>query len=91
MTDPLQALIQLVPPHAHGQAGVAEQTGDIGLVLHHEVRFSEIEHLQRAPRVLCSCHQFSLLARAGMFVVRVTHDEDFTCLEPLFERRVEPL
>ncbi|MNH10244.1 hypothetical protein D3C79_697170 [compost metagenome] len=86
-----QALIQHVLAHAHGQTGVAEQAGDFGLVLHHEIRFDVVECLQRTPRMLRSRHKLSLFARAGISIVRITDNEDFPSFEPLRIRGVEPL
>ncbi|MNP18743.1 hypothetical protein D3C76_1112360 [compost metagenome] len=60
-------------------------------MLHHEIRFGVVEHLQSTPRMLRSRHQFSLFARTGICVVRITDNEDFPSLEALLKRRVEPL
>ncbi|MCY1464389.1 hypothetical protein D9M71_824080 [compost metagenome] len=60
-------------------------------MLHHEVRFGEIEHRQRTARMLRRRHQLALLAGAGITLVWVTDNEDFPCLEALLKRRVKPL
>ncbi|MNO79597.1 hypothetical protein D3C76_707710 [compost metagenome] len=91
ITDLLQTLLQHVLAHAHGLAGVAEQAGNFRLMLHHEIRFGEIEHRQCAASVLRRRHQLAFLTGAGITIVRVTDNEDFPCLEALFKRRVEPL
>ncbi|MNI77258.1 hypothetical protein D3C73_1335380 [compost metagenome] len=43
------------------------------------------------PHLLSGRHQFGFLAGTGITIVRVCDDEDFSGLETLVERRVQPL